>query len=158
MRCWAGERGYALTELKPPVLDPTDLLGLPYQRQSERGGFDTWYAQPDWLYGILAAPDKKHLVFLDELNLAAKSVTHVCLRLVLDRAVHAAPLSPGVRFAAVGIDPSQAPTAQELPAPMANRFAHIEWKRLRASELVGAILAGWPLPPPLPGRTRTGRR
>ena len=60
VRCWAGERGYALTELTPSVLDPTDLLGLPYQREDGRGGFDTWYAPPDWLSGILAAPDKKH--------------------------------------------------------------------------------------------------
>lgn len=146
VRCWAGERGYALTELTPSVLDPTDLLGLPYQREDGRGGFDTWYAPPDWLSGILAAPDKKHLVFLDGLNLAARSVTHACLRLVLNRAVHTLQLPDGVRFAAAGIDPSQAPTAQELPAPMADRFAHIEWKGLRA----GAALAGWPLPPPPP--------
>lgn len=142
VRRWAEGRGYRLTELAPSVLDPTDLLGLPYQS----GDGATRFAVPDWVRAILSAPDQRHLVFLDELNLASASVMSACLRLVLERAVHTTALPEGVRFAATGIHPSEEPTAQALAAPMANRFAHIEWKGLSGSEWMSAMIADWPLP------------
>lgn len=145
VRRFAAERGYRLTELTPSILDPTDLLGLPYQS----GDGATRFAVPDWLHGILAAPDERHLVFLDELNLASAAVMHACLRLVLERAVHTASLPDGVRFAAAGNDPAQVPTAASLVSPMANRFAHIEWEGLAGEEWLSARTLGWPLPPPL---------
>lgn len=142
VRRWAEGRDYRLTQLGPSVLDPTDLLGLPCQS----GDGATRFAVPDWVRAILSAPDRRHLVFLDELNLASASVMSACLRLVLERAVHTTALPEGVRFAATGIHPSEAPTAQSLAAPMANRFAHIEWKGLSGSEWMSAMIADWPLP------------
>ena len=132
VRRWAAERDYRLTELTPSVLDPADLLGLPFQFQSADGSIR--YAAPDWLRGILETPDQRRLVFLEELNLASTSVMHACLRLVLDRAVHTTQLPPGVRFAATGIEPPEVPAARSLPAPAADRFAHVEWRGPSGSE------------------------
>ena len=143
VRRWAADRGYRLTELTPSILDPTDLLGLPYQT----GDGATRFAPPDWLHAILAEPGEKHLIFLDNLNLSAASVMAACLRLVLERAVHTTVLPPGVRFAAAGNDPAQVPSAHELTPPLANRFAHIEWEGLYGSEWLSAMIADWPLPP-----------
>ena len=138
----AEERNYRLTEMTPSILDPTDLLGLPYQV-----GESTRYAAPDWLADILRAPEERHLIFLDELNLAPPAVTNACLRLVLERAAHTAQFPPGVRFAGAGNDPSQVPTAQFLSPAMANRFAHVEWEGLSDIDLLEAKLAGYPVPP-----------
>ena len=138
----AEERNYRLTEMTPSILDPTDLLGLPYQV-----GQSTRYATPDWLADILEVPEERHLIFLDEMNLAPPAVTNACLRLVLERAAHTTQLPPGVRFAGAGNDPSQVPTAQFLSPAMANRFAHVEWEGLSDMELLEAEMGGYPVPP-----------
>ena len=141
----AEERNYRLTEMTPSILDPTDLLGLPYQV-----GESTRYASPDWLADILEVPEDRHLIFLNELNLAPTAVTNACLRLVLERAAHTTQLPPGVRFAGAGNDPSQVPTAQFLSPAMANRFAHVDWEGLSGVDLLEARLAGYPVPAQLP--------
>ncbi len=135
-------RGYRLTEMTPSILDPIDLLGLPYQV-----GESTRYAAPDWLADILASPDERHLIFLNELNLAPMSVMNACLRLVLERAAHTIQLPDGVRFVGAGNDPTQVPTAQFLSAPVANRFAHVEWEGLSGRDLLEGHLSGYPVPP-----------
>ena len=129
VRRLAEDRGYRLTEITPSIMDPTDLLGLPYQV-----GEATRYALPDWLADIAGSGEERHLIFLDELNLAPVAVMNACLRLVLERAAHTTQLPPGVRFAAAGTDPSQVPAARFLSPAMANRFAHVEWTGLGGSE------------------------
>lgn len=142
VRRLAEDRGYRLTEITTSILDPTDLLGLPYQV-----GEATRYALPDWLADVVESEEERHLIFLNELNLAPMAVMNACLRLVLERAAHTTQLPPGVRFVAAGTDPSQVPAAQFLSAPMANRFAHVEWAGLGGSDLLEARLAGYPVPP-----------
>ena len=144
----AADRGYRLTELTPSILDPADLLGLPYQT-----GSATRYAPPDWLADVMESSEERHLIFLNEMNLAPVSVMNACLRLVLERAAHTTQLPPGVRFAGAGNDPNQVPTAQYLSPAMANRFAHVDW----GVGLIGSdLFEGWTFDfpvPPLPLRT-----
>ncbi len=144
VRRLAADRGYRLTEITPSILDPTDLLGLPYLV-----GEATRYALPDWLADIAGSGEERHLIFLDDLNLAPVAVMNACLRLVLERAAHTTQLPPGVRFAAAGTDPSQVPAARFLSPAMANRFAHVEWTGLGGSEWLTAKLQDWPTPAPV---------
>ena len=91
VRRLAEEGGYRLTELTLSVLDPADLLGLPRRIED----IAAYFAPPDWLAGVMESGEDRHLIFLDELNLAPAAVMNACLRMVLERAAHAAQLPPG---------------------------------------------------------------
>lgn len=141
VRRWAAERDYEVTCIIGPLLDPTDLTGLPYQQ-----GGQTRFAPPEWFQRISENGSDRHLVFLNELNLSSPMVMNACLRLVLERTVHDMELPSGVRFAAAGNDPSHVPEARHMPASMNNRFAHIEWCALTRSDAMEAAAAGRPFP------------
>ena len=143
---WAESRGYKLKTLIGSILDPTDLSGIPTLTATGR----TRFAPPEWLLQIIDEADTaRWVVFLDELNCSAPSVMAAMLRLVNEKAVHEHILPPQTLFLAAGNDPNQVELANDLPASMASRFAHLEWIPYAGRAKLAAQAAGWPVPAPL---------
>ncbi len=97
-------------------LAPTDLRGLPVAED----GSAKWFP-PEFLpragQGIL---------FLDELNMAAPTMQGIAQQLILDRAVGSYTLPDGWFVWAAGNRREDRASVFEMPAPLANRFLHLE--------------------------------
>jgi hypothetical protein len=97
-------------------LAPTDLRGLPVAVE----GVSTWFP-PEFL-----PRDGSGILFLDELNMAAPTMQGVAQQLVLDRRVGSYVLPDGWFVWAAGNRKQDRASVFEMPAPLANRFLHID--------------------------------
>lgn len=118
-------------ELKAPVIDvrlslwePTDIKGIPY--------FDATNSKMVWAPPIElpdeeAASQHKHIVlFMDEMNSAAPAVQAAAYQLVLNRRVGTYKLPDNVLIVAAGNREADKGVTYRMPAPLANRFLHLE--------------------------------
>ncbi len=71
-------------------------------------------------------PKSTAIVFLDELNSAAPAVQAAAYQLILNRRVGQYHLPEGVSIVAAGNRDSDKGVTYRMPAPLANRFVHIE--------------------------------
>jgi hypothetical protein len=73
-------------------------------------------------------PDSKAIIFLDELNSAPPAVQAAAYQLVLNRRVGQYKLPAGVDIVAAGNRDGDKGVTYRMPAPLANRFLHLEMK------------------------------
>ena len=88
------ENGYMFIDLRLGTQDVGDLLGLadfivdPVSNQK----IATKFMTPDWLHQVMnfchKNPDKKAIIFLDEINRARRDVLQATFQLVLDNRLH----------------------------------------------------------------------
>lgn len=117
----AKERGIACLDTRAQLLEPIDLRGMPK--------VDDKASLVRWIPPVFLPNEKVHgkegLLFLDELNTASISVMNSCLQLTLDRRVGEYELPEGWQVIAAGNDSQHKAAVNRMPAPLANRFAHI---------------------------------
>ncbi|MFN3265524.1 MAG: AAA family ATPase [Deinococcales bacterium] len=112
----AHNHGLEFTDLRLSQLAPTDLRGLPVAE----AGVAKWFP-PEFL------PTKgRGVLFLDELNMAAPTMQGIAQQLILDRAVGSYTLPDGWFVWAAGNRREDRASVFEMPAPLANRFIHLE--------------------------------
>lgn len=118
----AAERaGVGFIDVRLSQLAPTDLRGLPVpERLSDGGGIARWYP-PEFL-----PRSGTGVLFLDELNMAAPSMQGVAQQLILDRRVGSYELPDGWFVWAAGNRKEDRASVFDMPAPLANRFVHLE--------------------------------
>ena len=97
-------------------LAPTDLRGLPVAED----GISKWYP-PEFL-----PRDGKGILFLDELNMAPPAMQGVAQQLILDRRVGSYVVPEGWHIWAAGNRKEDRATVFDMPAPLANRFLHLQ--------------------------------
>lgn len=97
-------------------LAPTDLRGLPVPE----GGVSRWYP-PEFLPRAGAG-----ILFLDELNMAPPAMQGVAQQLILDRRVGSYSVPEGWFIWAAGNRKEDRAAVFDMPAPLANRFLHLE--------------------------------
>ncbi len=97
-------------------LAPTDLRGLPVAED----GTAKWFP-PEFL-----PKSGSGILFLDELNMAAPTMQGIAQQLILDRAVGSYTLPDGWFVWAAGNRREDRASVFEMPAPLANRFLHLE--------------------------------
>lgn len=113
-----GKDTFGFIDIRISQLDPSDLRGLP----SMQGEVTKWLP-PSWLprgkdgYGIL---------FFDELNLAPPSIQASAYQLILDRRLGDYKLPAGWLIVSAGNTAEDRANIFELPAPLSNRFIHVE--------------------------------
>lgn len=112
--------GVAVIDLRLSQLEPSDLRGIPY-----REGSRVEWAPPS------ALPDaERHgprgFLFLDEITSALPSVAAAAYQLILDRRLGDYQVPPGWAIIAAGNRLSDRGVVYAMPAPLANRFAHVE--------------------------------
>jgi hypothetical protein len=119
------------TELDAHVIDvrlslwePTDIKGIPF--------FDSvnetmkWAPPSELPDAEMAKQHKLIILFMDEMNSAAPSVQAAAYQLILNRRVGTYRLPDNVVMVAAGNRETDKGVTFRMPAPLANRFVHLE--------------------------------
>ncbi|MBX7213481.1 MAG: MoxR family ATPase [Thermoflexales bacterium] len=112
----ATARKIGFIDLRLSQLAPTDLRGLPVARN----GVSRWYP-PEFLPRSGAG-----VLFLDEINLAPPTMQGMAQQLILDRRVGNYVVPPGWFIWAAGNRSEDRAAVFDMPAPLANRFLHLD--------------------------------
>lgn len=112
----AAAHGLPCIDLRLSQLAPTDLRGLPVAK----GGIARW-AVPEFLPRSGAG-----VLFLDEINLAPPTMQGMAQQLILDRRVGSYTVPEGWYIWAAGNRSEDRAAVFDMPAPLANRFIHLD--------------------------------
>ena len=113
-------------DIRLSLWEPTDIKGIPYFNSKEN---NMVWAQPSELPTKAEAKKHKNIVlFLDEMNSAAPSVQAAAYQLILNRKVGQYKLPDNVLICAAGNREADKGVVYRMPAPLANRFIHLEMK------------------------------
>tara|TARA_X000000368_G_scaffold317703_1_gene255061 strand:- start:7395 stop:8510 length:1116 start_codon:yes stop_codon:yes gene_type:complete len=113
-------------DIRLSLWEPTDIKGIPYFNSKEN---NMVWAQPSELPTKAEAKKHKNIVlFLDEMNSAAPSVQAAAYQLILNRKVGQYELPDNVLICAAGNREADKGVVYRMPAPLANRFIHLEMK------------------------------
>ncbi len=111
-------------DVRLSLWEPTDIKGIPFFN-SESNRME--WAPPVELPDEALASQHKHIVlFLDEMNSAAPAVQAAAYQLVLNRRVGTYRLPDNVSIVAAGNRETDKGVTYRMPAPLANRFVHLE--------------------------------
>ena len=113
-------------DIRLSLWEPTDIKGIPYF--DSNAGTMVW-APPSELPDEATA--KKHdiiILFMDEMNSAPPAVQAAAYQLILNRRVGTYHLPENVVIVAAGNRDADKGVTYRMPAPLANRFVHLEMK------------------------------
>jgi len=116
------DAGREVIDVRLALWEPTDIKGIPYYNADQ--GKMVW-APPSELP---TNEDSTAIIFLDELNSAPPAVQAAAYQLILNRRVGAYELPAGVDVVAAGNREGDRGVTYRMPAPLANRFVHLEAK------------------------------
>jgi hypothetical protein len=118
--------GGHMIDLRLGQMEPTDLRGIPFFNK-EKGVMD-WAPPIDLPDAELAAQYPIVVLFLDEMNSAAPAVQAAGYQLILNRRIGKYHLPNNVVMVAAGNRDSDKGVTYRMPAPLANRFLHLEMR------------------------------
>ena len=116
------DAGREVIDVRLALWEPTDIKGIPYYNSDQ--GKMVW-APPSELP---TDPESTAIIFLDELNSAPPAVQAAAYQLILNRRVGTYELPKGVDVVAAGNRDGDRGVTYRMPAPLANRFIHLEAK------------------------------
>ena len=116
------DAGRDVIDVRLALWEPTDIKGIPYYNADK--GTMVW-APPSELP---MDPESNAIIFLDELNSAPPAVQAAAYQLILNRRVGTYSLPKGVDIVAAGNREGDRGVTYGMPAPLANRFIHLEAK------------------------------
>jgi len=122
----ATELGGLTIDLRMATMEPTDLRGIPYFNKDL--GTMSWAPPVELPSKELAAQYPIVVLFLDEMNSAAPAVQAAAYQLVLNRRVGTYELPDNVVIVAAGNRETDKGVTFRMPAPLANRFVHLEMR------------------------------
>jgi hypothetical protein len=109
-------------DVRLALWEPTDIKGIPYYNADQ--GKMVWAPPAE----LPTDPESTAIIFLDELNSAPPAVQAAAYQLVLNRRVGTYELPKGVDVVAAGNREGDRGVTYRMPAPLANRFVHLEMK------------------------------
>jgi hypothetical protein len=115
-----------LLSIRLSLWEPTDIKGIPF--------FDSNSNKMSWAPPIelpdaeMASKHDKIILFMDEMNSAAPAVQAAAYQLVLNRRVGTYKLPDNVLIVAAGNRETDKGVTYRMPAPLANRFVHLEMR------------------------------
>jgi len=107
-------------DVRLSLWEPTDIKGIPYYNSTQNTM--TWAPPAE----LPTDPDSTAILFLDELNSAAPATQAAAYQLILNRRVGTYVLPDGVSIIAAGNRETDKGVTYRMPAPLANRFLHLE--------------------------------
>jgi hypothetical protein len=116
------EQGREVIDVRLSLWEPTDIKGIPYYNSKENTM--SWAPPAE----LPTDPSSTAILFLDELNSAAPATQAAAFQLVLNRRVGTYVLPKGVSIVAAGNRETDKGVTYRMPAPLANRFLHLELK------------------------------
>ena len=111
-------------DVRLSLWEPTDIKGIPYFDSND--GTMRWAPPAELPSKEMASKHKQVILFMDEMNAAAPSVQAAAYQLVLNRRVGAYELPDNVVMVAAGNRETDKGVNYRMPAPLANRFVHLE--------------------------------
>ena len=114
------EQGRPVIDVRLSLWEPTDIKGIPYYNAA----YNTMCWAPP--AELPTDPDSNAILFLDELNSAPPATQAAAFQLVLNRRVGTCVLPPDVSIVAAGNRETDKGVTFRMPAPLANRFVHLE--------------------------------
>lgn len=117
----AEEKGLELIDFRLSEVLPEDLVGIP----KVKGDYYE-YVPPKWLYDVVNNPDKKYLLFLDEITQGTPEVLNICYK-IFDKITKVGNYTL-TNVAVVGATNYQSESnyLSELPTPLKNRACMLE--------------------------------
>ena len=113
-------------DIRLSLWEPTDIKGIPYYAANDN---TMKWAPPTELPDAKTAKKHKYIIlFLDEMNSAAPAVQAAAYQLILNRKVGSYVLPDNVLIVAAGNRDADKGVVYRMPAPLANRFVHLEMK------------------------------
>lgn len=122
----AAEMGGVTIDLRMATMEPTDLRGIPYFNKDT--GTMSWAPPVELPSAEFAAKYPIVVLFLDEMNSAAPAVQAAAYQLILNRRVGTYVLPDNVVMVAAGNRETDKGVTFRMPAPLANRFIHLEMR------------------------------
>ena len=116
----ADRLGYHYMDIRGPLLDPVDLRGIPWRDEHGR----TRWAPPAFLPPTHSA--EQFLVNLDELPSSVPMVLVALFQFCLERRIGEYEAPPGAAIIACGNREQDRSIVHRMPAPLANRFVHLD--------------------------------
>jgi len=127
---FAASKGYSekdgtLIEITLSGWLPEDFRGLPVLKQSAlKGKKQTEFAVPDFVVQIASNPNKKYMIFLDEINRASHEVQTIIFNMAQKSKIGDIQVD-NIYLIAAANEKSEDPYVNELSTPLMNRFAVI---------------------------------
>lgn len=107
-------------DIRLSQMEPSDLRGIPFHLNNK----------VEWAIPSMLPDEDKHgsagILFLDEINSAAPSVSAAAYQLILDRRLGDYQVPEGWAIFAAGNRQGDRGVTYAMPAPLANRFSHYE--------------------------------
>jgi len=113
-----------LIDIRLSLWEPTDIKGIPYYAANDNTM--KWAPPIELPTEEMAKQYKTIVLFLDEMNSAAPAVQAAAYQLILNRRVGNYVLPDNVLIVAAGNREADKGVTYRMPAPLANRFVHIE--------------------------------
>ena len=113
-----------LIDVRLSLWEPTDIKGIPYY--SANDNIMAWAPPSELPNEEFAKQFKTIVLFLDEMNSAAPAVQAAAYQLILNRKVGTYKLPDNVVIVAAGNRETDKGVTYRMPAPLANRFVHLE--------------------------------
>lgn len=137
-----------MIDLRLALMEPTDLRGYPF-RNPETNQME-WAPPADLPTAEQAAEYDTVVLFLDELNSAPPSVQAAAYQLILNGKIGQYKLPGNVRIVAAGNRDTDRGVTYRMPAPLANRFRHInmevnfdDWRQWAVKNGIHADVVGY---------------
>lgn len=113
-------------DVRLSLWEPTDIKGIPYFDSNDSKM--VWAPPVELPDAAFAAQHENIILFLDEMNSAAPSVQAAAYQLILNRKVGTYTLPDNVFIVAAGNREADKGVTYRMPAPLANRFIHLEMR------------------------------
>ena len=120
------ELGAHVIDVRLSLWEPTDIKGIPYFDSNSNKM--VWAPPTELPDDDMAAQHDKIILFLDEMNSAPPAVQAAAYQLILNRRVGTYRLPDNVYIVAAGNREADKGVTYRMPAPLANRFIHLEMK------------------------------
>ena len=116
------ETNRRVIDIRLALWEPTDIRGIPYFDHETKS---MKWAAPSELPKLV---NDNSIVFLDEFPSAVPTVQAGAYQLILNRKIGEYELPPDVDMVAAGNRENDRGISYKMPAPLANRFTHLELK------------------------------
>jgi len=114
------ESNREVVDVRLSLWEPTDIKGIPYYNST--ANTMSWAPPAE----LPTDENSTAILFLDELNSAAPATQAAAYQLILNRRVGTYVLPKGVSIVAAGNRETDKGVTYRMPAPLANRFLHLE--------------------------------
>ena len=117
----AEELGMELVDFRLSEVLPEDIVGIPKVKDDYYE-----YVPPKWLYEVVSNPDKKYLLFLDEITQGTPEVLNICYK-IFDKVTKVGNYTlDNVSVVGATNYSNESNYLSELPTPLKNRACMIE--------------------------------